>query len=104
MLYLREVTCIHSNLKVKMYFKSDVFLVGLNFSIIFFQGPSPLNTKIFSSRIWTNLKDDPENVKNRGIPRIRGTLTCLLTCVCSHPEPGADPPSVTYTVQTTGQY
>ena len=39
--------------------------------------PPPPIDKTFSPRIWTNLKNDPDNVKNRGIPRIRGILTCL---------------------------
>ena len=38
--------------------------------------PTPID-KMFSPRIWTNLKNDPDNVKKRGIPRIRGSLTCL---------------------------
>ena len=42
--------------------------------------PPPPIDKMLSPRIWTNLKNDPENVKNRGIPRIRGSLTCLIWC------------------------
>ena len=69
MLKKREVTYFHKNLTVKMYFKSDVFPCLLQFSVKFFfrapPPPTPLYTKVFSPRIWTNLKNDPENVKNR---------------------------------------
>ena len=69
MLNMREVTCFHSNLTVKTYLKLMFFLVGYNFQYNFFVEAHPLYTKICSPRIWTNLKNDPGNVKKRGIPR-----------------------------------
>ena len=44
--------------------------------------PTPID-KMFSPRIWTNLNNDPDNVKNCGIPRIRGSLTCVLFYIFS---------------------
>ena len=74
--YMRERTCFHSDLTVKMILN---FNVSSNFYYKIFGVPTPLYTKLFSPWIWANLKNDPGNVKNRGIPRIRGTLTCLIT-------------------------
>ena len=37
--------------------------------------PPPLKKK--TPWIWTIHKNDPCEVKNRGIPRIRGSLACL---------------------------
>ena len=68
MLNMREGTCFHSNMTVKTYFNCFSLLATI-FSIIFFFQAHPLYTKIFSARIWTNLKNDPGNVKKRGIPR-----------------------------------
>ena len=66
-----------------MYFKYVIVPCWLQFSATFYfsRGPHLLYTKIFSPRIWINLKNDPENVKNCGILRIRRTLPCLLLVV-----------------------
>ena len=78
MLFVREMMCFNLNMPVKMYPKMYIFLFGCTFCNLSVQGPPPpLCNKMISPRIWKNLKNDPENVKNRGIPRICGTLTCL---------------------------
>ena len=74
--FMREVKSFHSNLIVKMYLEFDVF--PTLFTIIFFQGGPPRIHEKIGSWIWTNLKSDPENVKNRGILLIPETLTCLI--------------------------
>ena len=79
MLFGYEMTCFNSNFALKNYSKKYIFLfLAVHFVTQVSGSPYPLYEKEFSPWIWANLKNDPENIKNHGISRIRGSLTCLI--------------------------